>query len=311
MTLISIVAPLYNEAENLRPLYERIKKVFENTEYEFEFIPVESGSVDRSLEIARQLHAEDPRVKVLSLSRDFGHQVSLSAGVDHARGVAVILMDCDLQHPPEIIPRLLEKWREGYPSVYTVRKIDGRMPVLQRYFSALFYRIFSFLTKLDLPANSADFRLLDRKVVLELRKMPERNRFLRGLIYWTGFKSAAVEYREDPRHAGERKYHFTKRLFLAVDAITSFSTVPLYIGVIIGTGFAFFGFAYFIYVLYVIFILHVSVPGWASLISLLAILGGILLMVMGLVGIYVGKIFEEVKGRPLYLVNEIKGFERC
>ncbi len=308
-TLISIIVPLFNEQDNMRPLYERVKKVFEGTEYEFELIPVESGSTDRSLDVAEELHAQDPRVKVLSLSRDFGHQAALSAGLDFARGAAVVLMDADLQHPPEVIPAMLQKWREGYLTVYTVRKLPPNVPPLQKFLSRLFYRVFLVLTKIDLPTNSADFRLLDRKVVLELRKIHERNRFLRGIVHWTGFRSVGIEYNEDYRHAGEGKYNFTKRLFLAIDAVVSFSVIPLYIGVVLGAVFAFLGFAFLIYVLFVTIVGGRTVPGWASLMSLVAMGGGILLIVVGLIGIYVGKIFEEIKQRPLYIVDKIKGFE--
>ncbi|MDP2939826.1 MAG: glycosyltransferase family 2 protein [Candidatus Omnitrophota bacterium] len=309
-TLISIVATFFNEEGNLGPLYSKVKEVFENIDYEFELILIDDASEDDSLEIARKLRLKDPRVKILSLTRRFGHQASLSAGIDYAEGDAVILMDSDLQHPPEVIPELLKKWREGYENVYTIRKVTKNNPFFKKFCSVIFYRIFRALTKIDLPMNSADFRLLDRKVVLQLRKIQERNRFLRGIIAWTGFRSVGIDYQDAPRHSGEIKYGFKKKLFLAIDAVTSFSIKPLYLGVVIGFIFAVLGFVYFVYVLYISIFTDTDIPGWASVASLLSILGGIQLIVVGLIGIYIGKIFEEVKQRPLYLIRYAKGFDK-
>lgn len=308
-TLISIVVTFFNEERNLEPLYYRICKLFESIDYEFELILIDDASEDCSLDAAEKLRLKDSRVKILSFTRNFGHQVSLSAGIDYAEGDAVILMDSDLQHPPEVIPELLRKWREGYENVYTIRKLTKEASFFKKSCSVVFYRIFRALTGVDLPMHSADFRLLDRKLVLQLRKIRERNRFLRGIIAWTGFKSASIEYQDAPRYSGEIKYNFKKKLFLAIDAITSFTIVPLYFGVVIGFIFAFFGFLYFIYVLYAHIFLRIQTPGWASVASLLAMLGGIQLIVIGLIGIYLGKTYEEVKQRPLYLIRYSKGFD--
>lgn len=307
--LISVIVTFFNEEGNLEPLYRRISKVFENTDDEFELILIDDASVDGSLDVAEKLRLKDPRVKILSMTRNFGHQVSLSAGIDYAEGDAVIIMDADLQHPPELIPELLKKWCEGYENVYTIRKTIKKVPFLKNFCSEIFYRIFCALTKVDLPMNSADFRLLDRKLVLELRRIRERNRFLRGIICWTGPRSIGIEYQEAERYNGENKYNFKKSFFLAIDAITSFSSKPLYLGVVIGFIFAFLGFLYFIYVLYEYFILRINVPGWATVVCLLAVLGGIQLIVTGLIGIYIGKNYEEVKQRPLYLIRYSKGFD--
>lgn len=306
--LISIIVAFFNEEGNIEPLYRRVSKVFENINYEFELILINDGSTDSSLNVAEKLHLKDSRVKILSFTRNFGHQIALSAGIDYAQGDAVILMDADLQHPPEAIPALLEKWREGYENVYTIRKATKNTSFFKRIFSAIFYRIFFALTKVDIPMNSADFRLLDRKIVLHLRSIREGRRFLRGIICWVGPRSIGIEYQEPQRYSGTNKYSFKESIFLAIDAITSFSVKPLYLGVVAGFTFAFLGFIYFIYVLYVYLILNTFVPGWASVASLLAMLGGIQLIVIGLIGIYLGKAYEELKQRPLYLIRYAKGF---
>lgn len=306
--LISIVVPVCNERNNLESLYFRIKKLFHNTTYQFELIFIDDGSDDGSLEIIERLCQQDSAVKFLSFSRNFGHQIALSAGLDVADGNAVVLMDADLEHPPEVIPALLDKWREGFKNVYTIRKAE-KVSLFKRYSSRIFYRVFHALTKLNIPINSADFRLLDRDAVLEIRKIHERNRFLRGLIFWTGFASIGIDYEQPPRLAGKIKYDFKRMLLFAIDAICSFTITPLYIGILVGVLVAFLGFVYGAYALYVYLFAGTGVPGWASIISLLGILGGIQLIVIGLIGIYVGKIFEEVKQRPLYIIRSSRGID--
>jgi glycosyltransferase involved in cell wall biosynthesis len=306
--LISVVSPLYNEEVNIKLLYSGVKDVFETLDYDFELVFVDDGSMDGSLKAIEELQQTDSRIKFLSLSRNFGHQVALSAGLDYAEGEAVIIMDSDLQHPPQAIPELIRKWEEGYENVYTVRKAAESTTLFKKYSSQLFYSVFRALTKLELPPDSADFRLLDKKIVLELRRIKERTRFLRALIYWTGFRSVGISYQEGQRQAGERKYRFKNMLFLSIDAITSFTTAPLYIGVVAGVIFAMLGFVYFLYALYVHIVLGIAVSGWASLISLMTIFGGLQFLIIGLIGIYVGKIFEEVKERPLYMIRRQGGF---
>lgn len=306
---VSIVVPVFNEEDNLEPLYSRIKDLFRDRDGEFELIFVDDGSHDRSLEVIERLNREDPRVKFLSFSRNFGHQMALSAGLDVADGDAVILMDADLQHPPEVILDLLGKWREGFENVYTIRQTNHKISFLKKFLTGIFYRAFRVLTKIDLPANSADFRLLDREVVLKLRDMRERTRFLRGIISWIGFRSTGVPYKEAPRHSGDVKYNLRVMFRFAIDAICSFSITPLYIGVFVGVVFALLGFMYWIYVIYIYFFEGINVPGWSSIISLLGILGGIQLIIMGLIGVYIGKIFEEVKQRPLYVVRRSGGID--
>lgn len=306
--LISIVIPFFNEEGNLEHLYSRVVKLFKEIDYEFELVLVDDGSVDRSFELAKNLRLHDSRVKILSFTRNFGHQIALSAGLDYAEGDAVILMDSDLQHPPEIIPEMLKKWKEGYENVYTFRKATTKLSFFKKIFTAIFYYVFRALTKVEVPVNSADFRLLDRKVVLLVRTIKERNRFLRGIISWTGSKSIGIEYQEAQRYSGKIKYNFKGMIFLAVDAIISFSSTPLYVGVFLGIIFAFLGFVYFGYVLQLYLFRHTAITGWSSLVSLVAILGGIQLIITGLIGIYVGRIFQEVKQRPLYLVRYAEGF---
>jgi len=306
--IVSIVVPFLNEEGNLEELYLRITRVLENIDYEFELILIDDGSTDCSLKVAEDLRRKDPRVKILSFTRNFGHQIALSAGLEHAEGDAIIMMDSDLQHPPEIIPKLIKKWQEGFENVYTIRKDAKNVSFFKRFGTIVFYNLFRVLAKADLPINSADFRLLDRKIVLSLRSIKERNRFLRGIINWTGSRSIGIEYEEAERFSGKIKYNFMKMLFLALDAITSFSTIPLYVGIFIGMIFAFLGFTYFSYVLYLYVFKHTVITGWSSVVSLIAIMGGIQLIVTGLVGVYIGKIFQEVKQRPLYLIRYSEGF---
>lgn len=309
LTLISIIAPVLNEQDNLEPLYRRIKNLFQGIDYKFELILIDDGSNDRSFAVMERLNQQDSRVKFLSFSRNFGHQVALSAGLDVADGDAVILMDADLQHPPEVIPDLLNKWCEGFENVYTVRQSEKNISFLKKFLTNIFYRIFRVLTKLNIPANGADFRLLDRKIVLQLRGVKERTRFLRGIISWIGFRSTGIEYQEAQRHSGEVKYGFRNMFSFAIDAICSFSVTPLYIGVFVGIMFAFLGFAYWFYVLCLYITTGIIVAGWSSIVSLIGILGGIQLIIMGLIGIYVGKIFEEVKQRPLYVIQRSGGID--
>lgn len=307
--LISIVVPVHNEQDNLEPLYQKIKTELQTADYEFELIFIDDGSYDRSLEIMECLREQDNRIKFLSFSRNFGHQAALSSGLDVAKGDAVILMDADLQHPPEVIPELIGKWREGYENVYTIRKVEENISLFKKFVTKKFYQIFRWLTNINLPANSADFRLLDKKVVRELRGVRERTRFLRGIISWIGFKSIGIEYNEAKRHSGEVKYKLKNMFLFAVDAICSFSITPLYIGVVVGLVFALVGFAYWIYVLFLYVTTGIVVAGWSSIISLIGILGGIQLIVMGLIGVYIGKIFEEVKQRPLYVIQRSGGID--
>jgi dolichol-phosphate mannosyltransferase len=309
-TRLSLIIPLMNEAENLRPLYDRLVAVGRALALELEILFVDDGSTDGSAEAIAELHAEDPRVKLISFSRNFGHQLALTAGLDHATGDAAIVMDADLQHPPELIETLVARWREGYEVVYTIREATEDAGWLKRVTSAGFYRLFNRLTGIDLPANAADFRLLDRKVVDAFCQIRERSRFMRGLTSWVGFKAIGVPYVAAARHKGVSKYNWRRMLTFAADAIISFSTIPLHVGIYAGVMMALFGFLYMGWVAYsIITNTQVIIPGWTSVIMMVSIVGGLQLILLGIIGLYIGKIYEEVKQRPLYLVRRSLGFE--
>jgi dolichol-phosphate mannosyltransferase len=306
---LSVVIPVFNEETNIRVLYERVAVELQSLACDFEILFVDDGSTDSSAERIAALHRADARVKMLAMSRNFGHQAALTAGMDHATGDAVIAMDADLQHPPDLIRELVVRWKEGYEVVYTVRRATQAAGPLKRVSAKLFYRVFRALSGIDLPANSADFRLLDRRVVEAFRQIRERTRFLRGLVGWAGFRSIPVPYEAHARHSGHTKYNLTRMIRLAIDGLVSFSTTPLYVAIYAGGLLALLGLAYLIYVLYARFVTGNVVPGWTSLIILVAFVGGIQLVLMGIIGIYVGKIYEEAKQRPLYLIRETLGFE--
>jgi glycosyltransferase involved in cell wall biosynthesis len=307
---LSVIVPVYNEQENLHPLFESLSLVLNELTATWEIIFVDDGSQDGSAASVESLRRQDSRVKLISLSRNFGHQLALTAGMDYAGGEAVILMDADLQHPPALIKELIRLWREGNEIVYTIRQPDPDQPWLKRQTALLFYKVFRCLTGLDLPMHTADFRLLDKKVVAAFKEIRERSRFLRGLTQWVGFRSAGLAYQPQPRHSGVSKYTFSQMIHLATDGIVSFSTIPLYAAIYLGFGLATLGFLYSVYVLYARFVTHQVIPGWTSLIMLLSIIGGIQLILLGIAGIYIGKIYEEVKQRPLYLLRYSLGFER-
>ena len=307
--MISLIVPVLNEQVNIEPLYQRVKEVFCRLNTDFEVLFVDDGSSDGTLAEIARIHRLDPRIKAISLSRNFGQQNAVSAGLDYVQGAATIILDGDLQHPPELIETLVARWKEGAEVVYTVRRSTRSAGLFKRLTSAMFYRLFQILTQVDLPQNSADFKLLDAKVVGALRTMRERSRFLRGLISWVGFSSVAVDYHAPPRAGGVSSYTPARMLRLAIDGIVSFSTVPLYISIYFGFALACLGFVYSIYVLYAYLVLKTVVAGWSSTIILVALVGGLQLIVMGCVGLYIGKIFEEVKQRPLYLVREAIGID--
>lgn len=306
---LSVVIPVLNEASNIHRLRDELQKQLDALSLDFELIFVDDGSTDESADRIRELHQADPRVKLLSFSRNFGHQVALTAGMDHASGEATIVMDADLQHPPAVIPELVTRWKEGYEVVYTVRRSTLEAGFFKRTTAAVFYRLFRGLSGLDLPSNAADFRLLDRKVVEAFRGIRERTRFLRGLTAWAGYRTIAVPYDAPARQAGESKYSAGQMARLATDALVSFSTIPLHVAIYLGFSLAALGFLYALYALYQRLVTGDVLPGWASLAVLVSVVGGIQLMLMGVIGIYLGKIYEEVKRRPLYLVRSALGLD--
>lgn len=306
---LSVVIPVLNEESNIRILYDRMTAQLTQLAHESELIFVDDGSSDSSAAKIASLRQADSRVKLLSLSRNFGHQIALTAGMDYANGDAVIVMDADLQHPPELLAELVKHWKEGFEVVYTVRHTTEDAGWLKRITSKLFYRFFRALSGIDLPSNAADFRLLDRTVVNAFRQIRERTRFLRGLTRWAGYRSIAIPYEAAPRQSGRSKYRLRGMIRFAIDGVVSFSATPLYVAIYFGLVLALMGFGYMVYVLYARFVTHNVVPGWTSLIILVTLVGGIQLILMGIIGIYIGKIYEEVKQRPLYLIQKSLGLD--
>ena len=300
----SIIAPIYNELENLPVLYSRIKEVMGQTEEEWELILIDDGSRDGSTDKIRELGQLDSRVKPVIFARNFGHQIAVTAGLDYSRGDAVIIIDADLQDPPEVILDLVAKWREGYEVVYAVRAEREGETWFKKTTAALFYRLIYRITDVKIPLDTGDFRLLDRKVVNVMCKMRERHRFLRGMATWVGFKQIGVEYNRAARFAGETKYPLKKMLKLALNAITGFSYFPLQVATYLG----FIAAGLSIITIPVVIILRMTsspqFTGQATTLIVVLFLGGVQLISLGIIGEYIGRIYDEVKGRPLYIVAE-------
>ena len=304
---LSIVVPCYNEEDVLHELKRRLVEVVAKIKISYEIILVDDGSKDKTWPIMQEIAANNPGFKCIRLSRNYGHQIALTCGLDQAFGEAILIIDADLQDPPELLGEMLDKWREGYDVVYGKRKKRMGEPLSKKVFAFLFYRIFKKLTGFELPSDTGDFRLLDRKALDSLLKLRERHRFIRGMVSWVGFKQIAVFYDRPERFAGVTKYPFKKSLFLAVDAITSFSFAPLRMASYLGLAISAFAFFYILIVLYLRIFTDISQPGYTSLMAAVLFLGGVQLCVLGLMGEYVGRIFEQGQKRPLYLIDEIKG----
>ncbi len=309
--LLSIVLPCFNEAAVLPELHQRLDALAQKlAKEEFEFLFVDDGSTDETPRLLQQLCETDRRVRCLRLSRNFGHQVALTAGLEHAAGEAVVLMDADLQDPPEVIVQMYARWLEGYQVAYGQREARPAETVFKRGSAAAFYRVAGRLSTLALPNDTGDFRLLDREVVQALLRMPERDRFLRGMVSWVGFRQVAVPYRREPRLNGTTKYPLVRMLRLAADAIFSFSFAPLRLAVwagFVALALAFLGITYAILLRLFADPTH-WVRGWASLFVAILFMGGVQLISLGIIGEYVGRIYGEVKQRPLYFVRERIGF---
>ena len=303
---LSIVLPIYNEAENIPELYRRLSQTLETARESIEILFVNDGSSDRSAELIAALHRTDPRVKLLNFSRNFGHQAAITAGMDYSRGQAVVLMDADLQDPPELLLQLLEQWRNGAEVVYAVRQ-KRKESALKRaaYFS--FYRLLQFVSNIDIPLDSGDFCLMDRRVVDQIKALPEKNRFLRGLRSWVGYRQVAVHYEREARFAGEAKYTFRKLMRLALDGILSFSSLPLRLATYIGLLTCAAGVMYLIFILAYHLFGGVAPQGWTSLIALVLLIGGVQLVLLGAIGEYIARIYDETKQRPNYIIREYLG----
>ncbi len=301
--MISVVVPAYNEEENLPVLVHRLMTVLEPYE-SYEILIVDDGSSDQTRHVLRQLSRAYPVVRFLSFSRNFGHQMALRAGYDHARGDAVICLDADLQHPPELIPRLIDKWQEGYDVVYTVRQPDPKLSWFKRTSSRKFYSMLRNVSGLDIEDGAADFRLLDRKVINTLKQFKENDLFLRGAISWVGFRQCRILYQPAARYAGRSKYSLRKMMQLAAMGITSFSTKPLYMSVLLGFGMSLFALLFGAEATYEYFFTDATVSGWTTLVVLSVLIGGVQFIMIGIIGVYLGKTFVEVKNRPAYIIGD-------
>jgi len=301
---LSIVVPAFNEAKNLRPLLARLIPVLERSARGYEIVFVDDGSSDSTLETLRALAQDDARLSALSLSRNFGKEIAIAAGLDAARGRAVVILDSDLQHPPELIPQLVEKWREGYKNVYAVRSDRDADPKMRSLLTQIFYRLLDQFGEVALPNGAGDFRLLDRQAVDALLSMRERARFNKGLFAWIGFKSIGVPFVVEERAHGVSSFNYRRLTRFALDGLMSFSSLPLkmwaYVGMAISGGALAMAAWFFVKTM----IIGVDVPGYASLIVSIAFFSGVQLLSLGVLGEYVARIFAEVKGRPLYLVAE-------
>jgi dolichol-phosphate mannosyltransferase len=300
----SFVIPVLNEVDTLDALYDRLVSTMASMDGACEVVLVDDGSTDGSFEAMRALHERDPRVRVVRLSRNFGHQVALTAGLDHARGEAAILLDADLQDPPEVAVDLAAKWREGYAVVYAVRDSRAGESWAKRSTARWFYRLLDRVSDVHIPLDSGDFRLVDRKAIDAVREMPEQRRYLRGMFAWVGYDQAPVHYERAPRHAGRTKFSTRKMLRFAADGVLSFSTVPLRLTLAIGFLLSIASISYAIFAITLRVVDAYTVPGWVSIVAGITFLGGLQLLMLGVIGQYVALIHDEVKRRPLYLVRD-------
>jgi dolichol-phosphate mannosyltransferase len=307
-TRYSIVAPCWNEEENLPELYRRIKVVMEQSGESWELLLINDGSTDRTGQVMRELNAIDSRVHFVEFARNFGHQLAVTAGMDYAQGDAVILIDADLQDPPEVILDMIQKWKEGYEVVYAVRRERKGETWFKLFTAKLFYRIIYRITDVDIPLDTGDYRLMDRQVIDQMKRMREHHRFIRGMTSWIGFKQTGVSYVREERFAGETKYPLRKMVRFAITAITGFSIFPLQLATFIG---------FFIAILSALFIVGAIIArlsGWqafegqATTLVMVLFLGSIQLISLGIIGEYLGRIYDEVRGRPLYVVADAIGF---
>ncbi|PTM38927.1 glycosyltransferase family 2 protein [Bosea sp. 124] len=306
---LSIVVPVHNEADNLPVLVERLKQVLDGAVASWELVCVDDGSRDGTLAVLKLLSAQDRRISAVSFSRNFGKEIAIAAGLDHASGDAVVIMDADLQHPPKTILVFLEKWREGFLNIYGQRSDRDGESRLKRNFAKLFYRLFASFGETELPEGAGDFRLLDRKVVDALRALPERARFSKGLYAWVGFPSTGVTFDVAEREHGVSKFRYRKLFSFAFDGLSSFSTVPLKIATWAGAMIALISTITALYFMIRTLVFGTDLPGFPSLIVSIMFFSGIQLVSLGMIGEYVGRIFAEVKRRPLYLIGERVGFD--
>lgn len=308
--LVTILVPAYNEQEVLHLLYDRLEKLMnENTNYDFEVLLVNDGSKDKTFEIMQELREKDKRFCYLNLSRNFGKETAMIAGLDYCKGDAVVIIDADLQDPPELIPEMIKYWEEGYDDVYAKRKSREGETWLKKFTSKMYYRVLQGFTRIEIQKDTGDFRLLDRRCVEALKSMRENQRYTKGLFSIIGYNKKEILYDRDPRAAGQTKWNYGKLIDLSIDGITSFTTSPLRWAALIGCGVSVIGFVYMLYIIIKTIVTGIDVPGYASLIVVILFLGGIQLIFLGIIGEYLGRTFNESKHRPLYFIeryNETK-----
>ncbi len=303
--LLSVVVPVFNETAVLPAFYARASAAFAGIPgFDYEIVFVDDGSKDDSFRQLSDLARRDSRVRVVKFSRNFGHQIAITAGVDHARGDCVAVIDADLQDPPEVVARMVQQWQAGFDVVYGVRETREGESTMKLATAALFYRLLTRLTNIEIPTDVGDFRLMSRRAVNELGRLREKDRFVRGLVSWIGFKQTGVVYNRDKREAGETKYPYRKMIRFALDGITSFSTVPLRIATWTGYGSALLAVLYLVYV-FIMRMLGHTVEGWATIMVAMLFLGSVQLICLGILGEYLGRVFNEVKPRPMYVVEEL------
>ncbi|MBP3886380.1 MAG: glycosyltransferase family 2 protein [Cellulosilyticum sp.] len=302
--LLSIVIPMYYEEDVVQACYKELKRVMNEYQWNYEFIFVNDGSKDQTLLRLKEIAQIDSKVKIIDFSRNFGHQIAVTAGVFHTQGDAVVIIDADLQDPPYVIKEMVDKWQEGYDVIYAKRKKRKGETAFKRITAKCFYRLLHYMSEIEIPLDTGDFRLMDQKVVEAFKSMPERNRFIRGMVSWVGFDQTYVEYERDERYAGETKYPLKKMLHFAADGMISFSTKPLKFVRTLGFTTIFIAIGLAIYSLYAKYIIHSVVTGWTSIMVAITFFSGVQLFSIGLLGEYIARIYDESKNRPLYLIKE-------
>ena len=306
---ISIVVPAFNEQECILAFYERTFPVLCDISDRFEIIFVDDGSLDNTAEKVRELRSKDLRVKLIVLSRNFGKEIAMTAGLDFANGEVVVIIDVDLQDPPELIPRMVEKWKEGYDNVYATRVAREGESYIKKLTARAFYRVMRCLSRVDLPENTGDFRLLSRRAVEALKLLREQHRFMKGLFAWVGFRQASILYRREPRFGGRTKWNYWRLWNFAIEGITSFTYIPLQFSVYLGCIIALFSFGYSAFLVVRTLLFGRDVPGYASIMVAILFLGAVQLISLGVIGEYLGRMYNETKQRPLYLVQNLQGID--
>jgi len=301
----SVVIPAYNEQEVITETYNRLTKVMLKIGEPYELVFVNDGSKDQTANMIAGFCEKDASVRLINFTRNFGHMSAISAGMEHARGQAIFIIDADLQDPPEVFPEMADKWKEGYHVIYGKRIKRKGESVFKRFTAKVFYRFLRHMTAVDLPPDTGEFRLIDRKVCDAVNRLPEKSRYIRGLVSWVGFKQIPVEYVREERFAGVTKYPFRKMVAFAMDAITSFSYKPLKLATMLGFFISLLSFLFILFVLYQRFFTSQTITGWASTIAVILFTQGIVLMILGLMGEYIGRIYTELQNRPLYIIQEI------